>query len=108
MSEDSAAGTVLLMICWLREPQGHRYRARPVKSPQSHATQSLTDSPTLPYPCSSSSLPELMRVMLQLPQIRESIDELGGFGTGIGDRAARIALDWVDGVSRHDIAVRYF
>ncbi|MBQ1011754.1 DEAD/DEAH box helicase [Micromonospora sp. M51] len=58
---------------------------------------------------SSSSLPELMRVMLQLPQISASIEELnGGMGTGLGDRAARIAVDWVEGVSIEDIAVRYF
>jgi DEAD/DEAH box helicase len=57
---------------------------------------------------SSSSLPDLMRVMLQLPQIRDSIEELGGVGSGIGDRAARVALDWVDGVSIQEIATRYF
>jgi hypothetical protein len=44
---------------------------------------------------SSSALPDLMRVMLQLPQIKDSIDELSGIGTGIGDRAAKIATDWV-------------
>lgn len=56
----------------------------------------------------SSALPELMRVMLQLPQIRDSIDELSGVGSGIGDRAAKIATDWVDGVSIKLIAERYF
>lgn len=57
---------------------------------------------------STSALPDLMRVMLQLPQIRDSIDELGGIGSGIGDRAARIASDWVEGVSIKIIAERYF
>ena len=56
----------------------------------------------------SSALPDLMRVMLQLPQIRESIDELSGVGEGIGDRAAKIAADWVAGVSIKSIAERYF
>lgn len=56
----------------------------------------------------SSALPELMRVMLQLPQIRDSIDELGGAGSGIGDRAAKIASDWVEGVPIKAIAERYF
>lgn len=49
-----------------------------------------------------------MRVMLQLPQIRDSIDELSGVGTGIGDRAAKIAADWVAGASIKSIAERYF
>jgi hypothetical protein len=34
------------MICWLREPQDHRYRARPVKSPQNSrnaTTRRLSD-----------------------------------------------------------------
>lgn len=57
---------------------------------------------------SSSALPDLMRVMLQLPQIRDSIDELSGVGAGIGDRAAKIAADWVAGVSIKSIAERYF
>ncbi|NMO00258.1 DEAD/DEAH box helicase [Gordonia sp. TBRC 11910] len=57
---------------------------------------------------SSSALPDLMRVMLQLPQIRGSIDELSGAGTGIGDRAAKIAADWVAGISLKAIAERYF
>lgn len=56
----------------------------------------------------SSALPDLMRVMLQLPQIRDSIDELSGVGAGIGDRAAKIAMDWVAGVSIKSIAERYF
>ena len=56
----------------------------------------------------SSALPDLMRVMLQLPQIRGSIDELGGVGSGIGDRAAKIASDWVEGVPIKLIAERYF
>ncbi|MGC4191959.1 MAG: DEAD/DEAH box helicase [Thermomicrobiales bacterium] len=56
----------------------------------------------------SSALPELMRVMLQVPQIRDSIDELSGAGSGIGDRAAKIAADWVAGVSIKSIAERYF
>jgi hypothetical protein len=49
-----------------------------------------------------------MGIMLQLPQIRSSIDELNGVGSGIGDRAARIALDWVGGVTIQVIAERYF
>ncbi|MFC8181689.1 DEAD/DEAH box helicase [Rhodococcus sp. NPDC057297] len=56
----------------------------------------------------TSALPELMRVMLQLPQIRDSIDELAGVGSGIGDRASKIATDWVAGVSLRTIAERYF
>ena len=57
---------------------------------------------------STSALPDLMRVMLQLPQIKDSIDELSGMGSGIGDRAAKIAIDWVEGVSIKSIAERYF
>ncbi|MGP5039579.1 DEAD/DEAH box helicase [Corynebacterium variabile] len=56
----------------------------------------------------TSALPDLMRVMLQLPQIRESIDELSGIGVGIGDRAAKVAADWVAGVSIKSIAEQYF
>ncbi|HEX3779024.1 MAG TPA: DEAD/DEAH box helicase [Pseudonocardiaceae bacterium] len=57
---------------------------------------------------STSALPDLMRVMLQLPQIRKSIDELAGIGAGVGDRGARIASDWVAGVPIKEIAERYF
>jgi hypothetical protein len=57
---------------------------------------------------SASALPELMRVMLQLPQIRESIEELSGVGGGTGNRGAQIAADWVAGVSVREIAERYF
>lgn len=57
---------------------------------------------------STSALPDLMRVMLQLPQIKDSISELNGIGTGIGDRAAKIASDWVEGASLKSIAERYF
>lgn len=57
---------------------------------------------------SSSALPDLMKVMLQLPQIRDSIEELAGVGGGSGDRGARIAADWVAGVSVREIAERYF
>lgn len=56
----------------------------------------------------SSALPALMQVMLQLPQIRSSIEELIGVGAGDGDRAAKIAADWVGGASIKSIAERYF
>lgn len=57
---------------------------------------------------STSALPDLMKVMLQLPQIRDSIEELAGVGGGSGERGARIAADWVAGVSVREIAERYF
>lgn len=55
-----------------------------------------------------SALPDLMRVMLTVPQIRDSISELTGAGGGLGDQAAKIAADWVAGTSLKEIAERYF
>lgn len=55
-----------------------------------------------------SALPDLMRVMLLVPQIRDSIASLSGAGPGMGDQGAKIAADWVGGISLQEIAERYF
>jgi hypothetical protein len=55
-----------------------------------------------------SALPDLMKVMLLVPQIRDSIEALAGSGPGIGDQAAKLAADWVGGASMREIATKYF
>lgn len=54
-----------------------------------------------------SVLPDLMGIMMRLPQLQKSLVELGGNGPG-HKRLAAITQAWVDGVSLEDIANRFF
>jgi hypothetical protein len=53
-------------------------------------------------------LPDLMGVLMKVPQVRDSVEELMGGGAGDGTRAAEIVIDWVQGKSLRDIADSYF
>lgn len=54
-----------------------------------------------------SALPDLMGVMMRVPQLQKSLTELGGDGIG-HQRLADITQAWVDGSSLEDIANRFF
>jgi replicative superfamily II helicase len=54
-----------------------------------------------------SALPDLMGVMMRVPQLKKSLTELGGDGIG-HQRLADITQAWVDGSSLEDIANRFF
>ncbi|MBS0923570.1 DEAD/DEAH box helicase [Providencia sp. JGM181] len=54
-----------------------------------------------------SALPDLMGVMMRVPQLQKSLTELGGDGIG-HQRLADITRAWVDGSSLEDIANRFF
>ena len=54
-----------------------------------------------------SALPDLMGVMMRVPQLQKRLTELGGDGMG-HQRLADITQAWVDGSSLEDIANRFF
>ncbi|WP_118987676.1 DEAD/DEAH box helicase [Photorhabdus sp. CRCIA-P01] len=54
-----------------------------------------------------SALPDLMGVMMRVPQLQKSLSELGGNGLGY-QRLADITQAWVDGASLEEIANRFF
>ncbi|MEA5288083.1 DEAD/DEAH box helicase [Vibrio parahaemolyticus] len=54
-----------------------------------------------------SALPDLMGVMMRVPQLQKSLTELGGDGIG-HQRLADITQAWVDGSSLEDIANQFF
>ncbi|WP_336318734.1 DEAD/DEAH box helicase [Streptomyces lavendofoliae] len=75
-----------------------------------HLERSLTKDDWQPeslFGASNSALPELMGVLMKMPQVRESIEDLAP-GRGAGVRAAEITIDWVNGTPIQDIAERYF
>lgn len=55
----------------------------------------------------SSSLPQIIGVMLTIPEVRGPLIELGEHGTD-KTRIAQIASDWVNGKSIEQIALSYF
>ncbi len=56
---------------------------------------------------SKSALPQLVGVMMEVPQLRHSLEEIGGAGVD-HKHIAHIAHDWVAGKSFKDIAQAYF
>ena len=54
-----------------------------------------------------SALPDLMGVMMRVPQLQKSLTELGGDGIG-HQRLADITQAWVEGSSLEDIANQFF
>jgi replicative superfamily II helicase len=55
----------------------------------------------------NSVLPQLVGVMMQIPQIRKPLEEIGGKGIDRKQIAA-LAKDWVSGKSIQEIAQKYF
>ena len=55
----------------------------------------------------NSVLPQLVGVMMQIPQIRNHLEDIGGEGIARKHIAA-LAKDWVDGKSIKEIAQKYF
>ncbi|MEU3549320.1 DEAD/DEAH box helicase [Streptomyces longwoodensis] len=55
-----------------------------------------------------SALPDLMGVLMKMPQVRESIEEIAPGRSNAGTKVAEIATDWVNGASIQQIAQRYF
>jgi replicative superfamily II helicase len=64
--------------------------------------------PTSLFGSQGSALPDLMGVLMKVPQVRESIEEIAPGRSDDGSRAAEIATDWVNGTSIQEIAQRYF
>lgn len=56
----------------------------------------------------SSVLPQLMGVLLRVPQVRDSIEELTAGHASGGRRVAEIVSSWVNGASLEAIAKAYF
>src|SRR5207302_1332525 len=54
-----------------------------------------------------SMLPQLIGVMMKVPQLRDSFDDLTARGLG-NSNIAKIAYDWVMGRSVEQIAKQYF
>ncbi|MFM2481974.1 DEAD/DEAH box helicase [Celerinatantimonas sp. YJH-8] len=54
-----------------------------------------------------SALPDLMGIMMRVPQLQKSLTEIGGDGIG-HQRLADITQAWVDGASLQEIAARFF
>lgn len=55
-----------------------------------------------------NSLPKLMGVLLDIPELRESLREVVGGRSRGGDLLARILIDWVHGASLADLAREHF
>ena len=55
----------------------------------------------------NSVLPQLVGVMMKIPQIGKQLDEIGGDGLD-RKKVALLAKDWVNGKSIKDIAEKYF
>lgn len=56
----------------------------------------------------SSALSDLMGVLLNVPQVSASIEELTQGSSGRGTRVAEMASDWVNGVPVKEIAQKFF
>ncbi len=56
----------------------------------------------------SDTLKKMMGVLLKVPELRESLEEVTGNEGPNGDKLALIIKDWVSGCSLPDIAQRYF
>jgi hypothetical protein len=56
----------------------------------------------------NSALPDLMGVMMRVPQIMDDISALAGSQGYTHERVAEVATAWVQGVPIKDIAARYF
>ena len=69
--------------------------------------ESSWDSRTL-FSSGSSTLEEMMGVLLAVPELRENLTEVAGGAMPGGNRLALIIKDWVNGESVADIAERYF
>ena len=54
------------------------------------------------------SLPKMMGVLLQVPELRENLQEVTGGRNADGAKLADILKDWVNGASIPDIASRHF
>lgn len=55
-----------------------------------------------------TALPDLLGVLMKVPQVRDSIEELTAGRSGDSTRAAEIVTDWVQGRSIQEIATNYF
>lgn len=56
----------------------------------------------------NKSLKSLMGIMLSIPEIKKSLEEIAGKNYMQGDTLAEITSDWVAGVDIEDIAKKYF
>ncbi|ASK67495.1 DEAD/DEAH box helicase [Shewanella bicestrii] len=54
-----------------------------------------------------SALPDLMGIMMRVPQLQKSLTDIGGDGIG-HKRLADITQAWVDGASLREIATQFF
>lgn len=58
---------------------------------------------------SKSTLPQLIGVMMKIPQLKEYFDDISLFGTGqMNKNIAEVAHDWVTGRTIEEIAIKYF
>jgi len=73
-----------------------------------HLSASDWDPESLFGDTTSSALPDLMGVLMHVPQVSASIEELTRGSSGAGTRVAEIACDWVNGVPVREIARKFF
>lgn len=56
----------------------------------------------------NESLPRMMGVLLQVPELRDLLKEATGGPTPDGDKLARMVTDWVGGLSLRELSERHF
>jgi len=56
----------------------------------------------------NQALQDMMGILLKVPELRENLKAVTGGQTPDGRKLALIVKDWVNGVSVHEIASRYF
>jgi hypothetical protein len=59
-------------------------------------------------PSGQESLKKMMGLLLEIPELRENLIEVGSGGRNAGDRLARIVTDWVHGRALSEIAADHF
>ncbi|WP_148252231.1 DEAD/DEAH box helicase [Aidingimonas lacisalsi] len=82
-------------------------RGAMAQSRESGITADSWDHSTL-FADGDTSLPAMMGVLLNIPELRENLKDILGSNKTNGDKLACILKDWVNGVSVESIARNYF
>ena len=88
-------------------PEGVRSALLELKGLETKLTPADWEPKSLFGTASNSTLPELIGVMMQVNELRSSLEEIGQ-GNADYQQLANITSDWVNGRSLRDIAEKYF